>query len=436
MTNSETEGGDTEQYIQAVMRNVYGREIRDLAPLGGGKNSIVHSFIAEAASSEVSPSGRAAVSPLPRGAAKLVMRVANPEAMLNEAVRAQSEVAMMLLMRQALAKLDTNGNVVPRVYGWSPPKDSKEKGWLLMEFMPGVVLADAFPSLGWEKKTSILQQIARIFAAIQTFVLPSSVKGFGGLNFDDAENIITGPTPIHGGGPSDTLTDLYTEYFRTQMSFADKCDVVKGWKTTGSLRDRLDKFAAEKLPQLLREVESKLKPRPTLVHADLDLHNLLFDPPTNTITALIDFDFSHVASQADEYFYSLDTLHSLVFPPTIDDPSMVSLRNALLHGFPQNPAVLVPTGAASKEGDESDDSAVDWQLAAAADEAFADAGVKRPSEMPGIDELSVLYWFIQDVSPPLFFLKRWRSRASPEKVEMIRAGTQANLEQSLERWGY
>jgi hypothetical protein len=194
------------------------------------------------------------------------MRVANPEAMLNEAVRAQSEAAMMLLMRQALAKLDSNDNVVPLVYGWSPPSD--EKGWLLMEFVPGVMLADVFPSLDWEKKTNIIQQIARIFAAIQSLELPPSVKGFGGLNFDDAENIITGPTPIHGGGPSDTLADLYTEYFHTQMSFADKCDVVKGWKATSSLRDRLDKFAAEKLPQLLHEVESKLKPRPTLVHAD------------------------------------------------------------------------------------------------------------------------------------------------------------------------
>jgi hypothetical protein len=139
-----------------------------------------------------------------------------------------------------------------------------------------------------------------------------------------------------------------------------------------------------------------------------------------------------VASQADEYFYSFDALHSIVIPPTVDEPGMVSLRNALLHGFPQDPEIRTGT---SKEGDESE-SPVNWQLAAAVNKAFADAGVKRPSEMPGIDELSALYWFIQDVSPPFFFLKRWRSRASPEKVEMIRAGTQANLEQSLKRWGY
>ncbi|KAK0631204.1 hypothetical protein B0T14DRAFT_35 [Immersiella caudata] len=257
--------------------------------------------------------------------------------------------------------------------------------------MPSVRVADAFPSLVFEENKNSIHHIALVFKAIQSFQLPPSVKGFDGLNFDDNGDIITGPTPIHGGRPCDTVAGLYTEYFHTQISCADKCDIVKGWRAT-SLRDRLDKFGAEKLPQLLREVESQLTPRPTLVHADFDLHNLLFDPSTNQLTALLDFDFGHVASHADEYFYPFDSLMHIVVPPTVEEPDMVSLWHALLYGFPQE--LPVP-----KEGDKS----VGWKLAAAVNKAFANAGVNQPSEIPGIDELSALYWCIQDVSPPLFF---------------------------------
>jgi len=107
---------ETTEYIRSVMRNVYGREIQNHAPLDGGKNSIVYSFEAGAAPSDApTPIGPHAVSPLLAESTPLVIRIANPEAMLNEAVRAQSEVAMMTLMHQALAGLDQN--IIPVVYG-------------------------------------------------------------------------------------------------------------------------------------------------------------------------------------------------------------------------------------------------------------------------------------------------------------------------------
>jgi hypothetical protein len=31
---------------------------------------------------------------------------------------------------------------------------------------------------------------------------------------------------------------------------------------------------------------------------------MLFDPLSNRLTALLDFDLSHIATPADEYFYS------------------------------------------------------------------------------------------------------------------------------------
>jgi len=144
-----------------------------------------------------------------------------------------------------------------------------------MEFMPGKTLADAFASLEPEKKADIVQQIARVVKGIQDFELPPSAKGFGGLNFDGEGSIIIRPTPIHGGGPCDTLAELYTEDFHTQLSFADKCDIVKERKDNG-LRERLDKFGAGKLPRLLEELP--LTPRPTLVHADLGTSDVTLLP--------------------------------------------------------------------------------------------------------------------------------------------------------------
>lgn len=210
------------------------------------------------------------MSPLPNGPAKLVMRLSNPDAMLNEAVRTQSEVATMALMRDALEPWGMP--LVPTVYGWGPSGAGGEGGWVLMELMPGEPLADKFQSLGTDEKWDIVRQMAQVFKAIQSYELPATVRGFGGLNFDEDGNVVVGATPIHGGGPCETLQELYAEYFRTQLAFADKCDVVRGWRDT-PLRDRLDKFAAEKLGELLETLPLEVKQ--TLVHADLGMLRFL-----------------------------------------------------------------------------------------------------------------------------------------------------------------
>jgi hypothetical protein len=35
----------------------------------------------------------------------------------------------------------------------------------------------------------------------------------------------------------------------------------------------------------------------------------LFDPATNQVTALLDFNFTSIASPADEFFYSFSSFH-------------------------------------------------------------------------------------------------------------------------------
>lgn len=184
----------------------------------------------------------------------------------------------------------------------------------------------------------------------------------------------------------------------------DQCKVVKGWKDT-DLRARIDEFVTNGFKPLIERI-SEPQLRRTLVHGDfgksdsaqcrsvslyllnvLDIHNILYDPETNDITAVLDFQFSHVASAGDEYFYSLDRIQGLVSPP-VQSGSKMLLREYLLHGFEEDAA------------EHEDEDMVDWKVAVMRDEAFRLANVLRPVDMqPNMDPLSELYWFIQNISP-------------------------------------
>ncbi|GJD03213.1 phosphotransferase enzyme family protein [Colletotrichum higginsianum] len=203
----------------------------------------------------------------------------------------------------------------------------------------------------------------------------------------------------------------------TQIAFADKCDVVRGWKDS-ELRARLERFGKEGLKSLVARVDARL----TLVHGDLDGHNILFDEGTNKLTALLDYDFGHVGSQADEYFYSFPSIHGLLIPPFLDDPEEFHLRQCLLDGF-------------GPEDAERTCASIAWATAVARDDEFAKAGVERPADIGGIDALSAVFWFIQNISPPMFFLERWRSRATPDRVEAVKREARDNLERNLDAWG-
>jgi len=154
------------------------------------------------------------------------------------------------------------------------------------------------------------------------------------------------------------------------------------------------------------------------------MHNLLFDPSTNRLTALLDYDFGHIGSLADEYFYSFPALGSLfVGPYDACSARMVDLRRCLLTNFPAD--------AAARPTDD-----VDWKAAVAFDAALTTAGAKRPRDIEGIDVLSAVYWFIQNISPQEFFIKKMRARMTPEWLAEKRVKQQKELETYLDAWGY
>ncbi|KAF6816302.1 hypothetical protein CPLU01_13898 [Colletotrichum plurivorum] len=404
---------DYEDFIKDLLLKEYGRETLSIDPIRHHNARVYGITVSEAGPNPPNTRAQPGVLPLPPDTTKLIVRFSDPASMLNEDIRVQNEVAVMTLARQALKPLDES--LVPLVYGWSP--FSEGKGWTLMEFKQGVPLGDKFPSLDADGKRVILQQIARIFKCIQSFELPGSIKTYGGLNFAEDGTIVSGKTPIAGGGPCGTLTELYAEYFQTQMAFADRCDIVKGWKDS-DMRVRLDRFGAERLKDLVGQVDARL----TLVHGDFDGNNVLFDEATNKITALLDYDFGHIGSQADEYFYSFPSIHGLLIPPFIPDPDEEHLRECLLQGF-------------SSEDAKRKSQSHDWATAFVKDEEFGKAGVERPVAIKGIDQLSSVFWFIQNISPPMFFLERWRAKATSDRIAMIMGMTRDSLERNLEHWG-
>ena len=70
------------------------------------------------------------------------------------------------------------------------------------------------------------------------------------------------------------------------------------------------------------------------------------------------------------------------------------------------------------------------------DEEFTRAGVLRPVNIQGCGELAALKWFLEDVSPPYFFMSRWVTQMGPEKVNEIQQTIEENLEIYLDRCGF
>jgi hypothetical protein len=199
---------------------------------------------------------------LPDGTKTLVIRLSNAEANLNEAVRVENEVAAMVLMRSALAGFGTRV-IVPDVYNWQGASRDQQ-GYIVEQFMEGDQFCDDFGRMKRDDQKILLDQIADIFKAIQMFQLPDSIHGYGGLGFDEAGRVITGPTAIPCGGPFTSVADMYSQFVRLQIDMSEKSSLLDGWKGN-DIRERLEQFHSKGLPALIEKLTDQ---RPTLIHGD------------------------------------------------------------------------------------------------------------------------------------------------------------------------
>ncbi|KAK3364264.1 hypothetical protein B0T25DRAFT_60491 [Lasiosphaeria hispida] len=114
--------------------------------------------------------------------------------------------------------------------------------------------------------------------------------------------------------------------------------------------------------------------------------NLLYNPMTGRITALLDYDFSSIQHPAYEFLRSFATSGGQLCGWANDDTPQGKeaelLRNAKLGG--QFPSPLPIWAGSTADGR----LAIDWELAQAWEEALQKLDVKRPSTIPGIDKLA------------------------------------------------
>ncbi|RBA15835.1 aph phosphorylate [Fusarium proliferatum] len=303
--------------------------------------------------------------PIPKDTKHLLMRLSNPEAAsMHPETRVQNEVAMITLASQALGHFSPS--IVPRVFGWGAASHHR-LGWILQEFMPGEALAEPFgETMSLEQKKDILTQMAAILKALQDYPLPEGIRGWGGVSFDDKGGIISAP-----------------------MTSADNNPYLQGWRTNG-VRGRIQDFLQRGLPQQFSQMPSKHER--AIVHADFTPDNLLYDPASGRITALLDYDFSSIQHPAYEFLRSFGTNGGQLTGWSAD-PDAAALRSAKLTG--QFPSQL-PTSKANANG-----PAIDWELALAWETELQRHQVKRPSTIPGVAGLA-------DVDEVLGMLLPWR----------------------------
>jgi hypothetical protein len=192
---------------------------------------------------------------------KIVVRISNTNAMLDEEVRVENEVAAITLMHRALASLKYTP--IPKVFAWET-SSSAGPGWIVEEFMEGEKLNVHLPDLSTDKKAQILEQVAELLKLIQSF--DPEVDGFGGLGFDAKGRVVARRSPLWSVGPFPTYADMYQGIFDRQLELVATTPLLDGWNE-GGLKERLRNLnESGGFKSLLQPSEPM---RFTLVHGDI-----------------------------------------------------------------------------------------------------------------------------------------------------------------------
>jgi hypothetical protein len=151
--------------------------------------------------------------------------------------------------------------------------------------------------------------------------------------------------------------------------------------------------------------------------------NVLYSKETLQLTAVIDFDFAHIATIADEFFRSLG--HGIGrFPDTRDeeDEDSEDLQKAMLHGFPEN----LP--------DDSD--SVNWTAARLWDGVLRRKGIQRPGTIPSMTLLADLFWLSSALLPFKLCNQVVVENSTSEQLQRRKAMGTKNLQKFLSEYGF
>ena len=104
------------------------------------------------------------------------------------------------------------------------------------------------------------------------------------------------------------------------------------------------------------------------------------------LTALLDFDFSHIATFADEFFRSLGQSIGQL-PSARDSGELLALREAMLTDF------------IDFQAPSDGDGEVLWPSAKTWNDALRENGAQRPHTIINIAQLSDLFWLSGQILP-------------------------------------
>ena len=138
------------------------------------------------------------------------------------------------------------------------------------------------------------------------------------------------------------------------------------------------------------------------------------------LTAVLDFDFAHVATAADEFLRSLEPGIGL-FPSARESDETTALHTAMLEGFPDP---LPP----SSEG-------IDWTAARVWDDALREKGAERPRTLTNIARLADLSWLLSQILPFKLCNKVVASNSSPEQLHQRKEEGESKLIRFLDDHG-
>lgn len=146
----------------------------------------------------------------------------------------------------------------------------------------------------------------------------------------------------------------------------------------------------------------------------------MVNPSTSRITALIDFDFSHIGSPISEFVLSFLIGFDYCLLGSADALEIPKLREYMLRGFPEQLSYEEGRMAKSK----------------VLDEALKQVGAKRPSTIQGADVYSDVWWFSQDICQAYWLMPKFLEKRTKKQLSELKKSGEENLELYLSSWGY
>lgn len=153
-------------------------------------------------------------------------------------------------------------------------------------------------------------------------------------------------------------------------------------------------------------------------------NNILYDPKTLQITALLDYDFSSVSHPSYEFLRSFDGyVGQFKGWSGNDDSEELALHDAKLHGFPS------PLPASTEDG-------VNWEAAKAWEDQLEMVDALRPSTIEGIDDVADIDAILRGIAPWRLTNSTMLRVQSEGVLTQLRDEGEKNLAKMLKRLGF